>query len=106
MDEALNIKVQQAEELEARVRMWKEMMRHEGWRELLKYLESRYVELSEEDPDTLKQLSARNARMNEIKRLFQIMKHEFTMADSFRKEIVNIMNMQDELPQPFDPFSR
>lgn len=79
--------------------MWEAMFLHEGWRELVKYLEGRYVQIGMEPCDSLIKLSARNARLNEIKKLFAFISHDFRMEEALIREYQSMSEM-DEMILP------
>lgn len=89
----------------ARKRMWEGMMSHEGWRELVRYLESRYLEISGEDCDSMRKLASRNAKLTEIRKIFSFIKHDFDEERRLAAEFEHIVSMDDQLPDPFNPFA-
>lgn len=95
-----NPTAQALQENEARRRMWEGMFLHEGWRELVKYLEGRYVQVGTDECDSLVKLAARNARLSEIKKLFAFIKHDFRMEEVLIREYDALSEIQDE---PFFP---
>lgn len=88
----------------ARRRMWEEMIRHEGWRELVQYLEKRFLEIGRMDASSLKDLSARNARLNEIRKIFEFIRHDFKLEDALIREYQALSSLEDELPLPHIPL--
>lgn len=89
----------------ARKLMWEDVMRHEGWKELVHYLEGRYREIGAMECDSLRKLSERNARLSEIKKLFTYIHHDFSMEKNLAREFEQIVSNNDELPDPFNPFA-
>lgn len=96
-DESLK---QDLEHAQARMRMWDDLKRLEGWNELVKYLEGRFVELGESDCNSVKELANRNGRMNEIRRIFGYIMHDFKMEQALIREYQAITSLEDELPPP------
>lgn len=92
-----------AKDSEARVEMWRDMFRMEGWRELVGYLESRYHEISDDTPDSVKGLAARNARLTLIRDVFRHIRHDFNERDRLTKELAELNDFDDQIPDPFAP---
>ena len=87
------------QENQARRAMWDAMFRHEGWREVTRYLEKRYIAIGQEECDSLVKLSARNARLSEIKKLFAFIMHDFKMEDALIKEYQALMDTDGVLEE-------
>lgn len=91
---------QALQENQARRAMWEGMMRNEGWRELVQYLEKRYLDIGMEPCDSLQKLAARNAKLGEIKKLFAYITHDFKMEEALIKEYQSMMDTNPELGMP------
>lgn len=98
MNEALDAKSKQADENQARIAMWQDMFRNEGWRELVKFLESVYTETGMETPDSVKGLAARNAKMVLIKNIFRYIRHDFDQREVLLRDIAILNDYDDQLP--------
>jgi len=72
--------------------MWETMFRHEGWRELVAYLEGRYVDIGREECDSLVKLASRNGRLQEIRKLFAFVMHDFRIEEALIKEYQALMD--------------
>ena len=94
---------ERSKEADARVAMWRDMFRMEGWQELVAYLESRYMELSDETPDSVKGVAARNSQLRLIRGIFGHIKHDFREQDALLKELASMNDFDDQLPDPFAP---
>lgn len=84
--------------LEKDLAEWEDLKRHGAWKKLINYLEQRYVNLGQEDCDSVKALAARNKAMSEIKAIFAFIHHDFQYKDALLHEIQTFQ--QDELEIP------
>lgn len=98
MNEALRIKQQEVSENEARIAMWNDMFRMEGWRILVDHLKEEYVSLGLDTPDSVKGLAARNAKMTLIRELFRFIKHDFDLREVLLKDLYITNDWDDQMP--------
>lgn len=89
-----------------RVENWKQVVGSKEWQVVVQYLEQRYIELADgETPDTLKALTDRNGRMDEIRRLFKFIQHDFNANAVRIRQILEDRELIDEdVPTPFIPY--
>lgn len=88
----------------ARQVMWKEMTGGEGWRHFIAYLEQRYIAIGLEECDSLRKLADRNGRLNEIKRIFTFINHDFHMEEVLLREYTDMISRNNEIPEKFNPY--
>jgi uncharacterized protein with GYD domain len=92
--------VESLEANDRRLAAFRDMFRSEGWRILKEYLESRYIELNQKSPDSVRGLADRNGRMAEIRGIFNMIGYEFNERERLLEEI-RILEEQDvTLPSP------
>ena len=88
----------QIEEADARIAMWQDLWRMEGWRELVKFLEQTYAETGMDTPDSVKGVAARNAKLTLIRSIFRFVKHDFNERDALLKELRVLNDFDDQIP--------
>lgn len=94
----------QLKENASRRRMWEEMMMHEGWNELVRHLEERYVQAGIAPCKNEVELADRNARLDEISQLFIFIRHDFQMGLALKNEYERITSFDELLPPPAIPM--
>lgn len=83
--------------------MIKDLVGSKGWEMVRAYLDERYVSLAEQGADTLQELAARNARMDEIKQLLKYVKLEFDTAALHLRALQEEVEFDDEyVPSPYE----
>lgn len=94
----LKLRTGQLEENDARIAMWQDMWRMEGWRELVKYLEETYCGLGLETPDSVKGLAARNSKMMLIRNIFSYIRHDFDQREALLRDLQVMNDLDDQMP--------
>lgn len=97
----LDQRKQDLADVQYRINEWAEVKRHAAWGWLVQYLEERYVELGTKKCESLKDLSARNASMSEIKGIFQHIQHTMNEREALLNDIRTYQQDEDELPDKF-----
>lgn len=94
-----------AKELSQELDNWKRLLQSKEWKKVVEYLEDRYVGISDTDVDSIKSLAARNARLDEIKRLFTFIKHDYNSKEVRLRQLFleRAIEGEDE-PVPFIPY--
>lgn len=80
---------------------WKNLVGSAEWKKVIEYLEGRYIALDDEPSETLKALQVRNARMDEIRKLFQFVQHDFNTHQIRLRQLLEDCELIDEdVPTP------
>lgn len=105
LEEMQLIKKGNAKEAEIALNTWKKVLASPEWKQVTDYLEKRFIEISEDECDSLRKLEGRNARLDEIKRLFRHIKHDFTSKTAALRSFLEEQQIDDEdIPIPFIPY--
>jgi len=85
---------------------WKKLVGSAEWQQVIRYLEQRYVEVADKfDTDSVKGLAGRNARLDEIRKLFQYIQHDFNASATRLRQLMDDRELIDEeTPTPFIPY--
>lgn len=84
------------------VEQWKRLLGSNEWQQVVKYLEDRYVEVADRfDTDSVKGLAGRNARLDEIRRLFKYIQHDFNASAMRLRQLEDDQELLEDIPQPF-----
>jgi len=84
--------------------IWLDAMRHERWQLLSAFLESEYLRYSDMDADSMVKLARRNEGLALIRRIFKLIKEDWSSVDLHIADFEALKSMDNELPMPFDPY--
>ena len=94
-----------AKELSKDLDRWQRLLQSEEWKLVINYLQDRFIEVSDEDADSVKDLARRNGRLDEIKRLFRFIKHDYNSKQARLQQIFQERSIDGEDdPVPFVPY--
>lgn len=103
--EMQQLKAGEAKESQMALDKWKRLLGSPEWKEVVEYLEDRYITISDTDCQTIRDLQARNARLNEIKRLFRFIKHDFNSHSARLREFMDEQMIEEQdIPTPYVPY--
>ncbi len=82
----------------------KDLLGSKGWGLLSGYFEERYVDVADDHAhDTPQEVSARNARLDEIKRIYMFLKMEFDSSALNLRALQEQLLLDDEhVPTPWE----
>ena len=84
--------------------IWRDAMRHEGWQLLVAFLESEYIRYSDMEAESMVKLARRNEALALIRRIFKLIKEDWSSVDLHIAGFEALKSMDSELPMPFDPY--
>lgn len=84
---------------------WKKIIGSSEWNKVVSYFEDRYIEIADKETvESIKQLSDRNARLNEIKRFFDFVKHDFNANLVRLRMLEENRQIDEDSPIPYVPY--
>lgn len=93
------------QELQRDLREWQTVLQSKEWKKVIQYLETRFLEIDEEDCSSLKDLAKRTARLDEIKRLFRFIRHDYDSKAARLRQLLEERQIDGEDdPVPFMPY--